>query len=148
MTEFIDPTHCVSNNLHQTARAVTRIYGEELRPTGIKRSQFSILGYLFRFGELRLTELADILFMDRTTLTRNLKPLQKQGLIEIKTDPADRRAKLLSITTEGRTRFKEALGYWRKAQKRVLETFGLDEWRDLESTLKKLRAVLPDTESQ
>ncbi len=145
MTEFIDPTHCVSNNLHQTARAVTRIYGEELRPTGIKRSQFSILGYLYRFGELRLTELADILFMERTTLTRNLKPLEKQGLIEIKADPKDRRAKLLSITPEGRSRFNEALVLWRKAQKRVLETFGLEEWQALEATLKKLRATLPET---
>lgn len=147
MTEFIDPTHCVSNNLHQTARAVTRIYGEELRPSGIKRSQFSILGYLYRFGELRLTELAEILFMERTTLTRNLKPLEKQGLIEVKPDPQDRRAKLLSITPEGQKRFKEALVLWRKAQKRVLETFGLEEWQTLEATLKKLRATLPETQA-
>ena len=143
MSELLDPYHCISNNLHQTARAVTRIYGEELRPSGLKRSQFSILGYLSRLDHLRLTELADLLFMERTTLTRNLKPLQNQGLIEMRSDPTDKRVKIVAITQEGRTRFSEALVLWRKAQQRMVEVFGLEQWRELEATLRHLRAIVP-----
>ena len=139
MTDFLQPVHCVSNNLHQTARAISRIYGEEMRPSGIQRSQFSILGYLNKLGVIQLTELADMLYMERTTLSRNLKPLVKRGLVQINKSPADARARDISLTKEGKATFREAIKLWRKAQKRILASFGEDNWKALETSLQNLR---------
>jgi DNA-binding MarR family transcriptional regulator len=139
MNEYLKPQHCVSNHLHQTARAVNRVYSEELRPLGLTRSQFSILGYLNKLGNAQLTELADLLFMDRTTLSRNLKPLQKQGLVSVSPNELDRRAKELNLTDEGKALFKEATKHWRRAQKRILDTFGSENWAKLETSLERLR---------
>jgi DNA-binding MarR family transcriptional regulator len=136
---LLDPAHCVSNNLHKTARAVTRIYAEEMRPAGLARSQFAILNLLDHGGAVALSELARRLYMDRTTLTRNLRPLERTGLVVRTGDPADRRVKLAEITPAGRDRLEEARGYWRRAQARVLERFGEAAWRDLEATLRDLR---------
>ncbi len=139
MSDYLSPGHCVSNSLHQTARAVTRIYREEMQPTGILRSQFAILGYLSKLGVVQLTELADKLYMDRTTLSRNIKPLEKRGLVHINTSPTDARAREVSLSTEGRKQFREATKLWRKAQKRVVQTFGEENWASLEATLSSLR---------
>lgn len=138
---LLDPAHCISNNLHKTARAVSRIYAEEMRPAGLARSQFAILGHLRHGGPLRLSELAQRLYMERTTLTRNLRPLEQAGLVERTTLPDDARVKVIVITPEGMDKLAEARRYWRKAQKRLLEQFGPQAWRELESTLRDLRRL-------
>lgn len=138
------PAHCVANNLHKTARAVSRIYAEELRVTGLKRSQFAILGGLDRAGEIALSALAELLYLDRTTLTRNLKPLEAEGFVTRTDSAADRRVKLVGITDRGRTKFREARRCWQKGQRRVVRLFGEARWRELETQLKDLRrAVRP-----
>jgi len=139
MDDLLSPAHCVSNNLHQTARAVTRIYSEEMRPSGLKRSQFAILGYLGKTGTRNISDLANILYMERTTLTRNLKPLEKAGYITISISASDARSREISLTREGKSKFLEARKLWRKAQNRVLETFGTQQWIALESSLLELR---------
>jgi DNA-binding MarR family transcriptional regulator len=139
MKDYLSPSHCVSNNLHQTARAITKIYNEEMRPCGILRAQYSILGFVLRFGVVQLTELADSLYLDRTTLSRNLKPLEKRGLIQINKSRTDARAREVSLTEDGKRQFREASKYWRKAQKKIVSTFGEDNWASLEATLLKLR---------
>jgi len=110
-----------------------------MQPTGILRSQFAILGYLSKLGVVQLTELADKLYMDRTTLSRNIKPLEKRGLVHINISPTDARAREVSLSTEGRKQFREATKLWRKAQKRVVQTFGEENWASLEATLSSLR---------
>jgi len=139
MEDLLNPIHCVSNNLHQTARAVTRIYSEEMRPSGIKRSQFAILGYLGRIGTSKISDLANVLYMERTTLTRNLKPLEKAGFVTIRTSDSDARSREVSLTREGKAKFADARKLWRKAQKRVLATLGAQQWSALESDLLDLR---------
>ena len=139
MDDQLSPAHCVSNNLHQTARAVTRIYSEEMRPSGIKRSQFAILAYLDRIGTSKITDLADLLYMERTTLTRNLKPLEKANFITIRTSQSDARSREVSLTREGKVKLVDAKKLWRKAQIRILETFGAEQWHALESKLLDLR---------
>jgi DNA-binding MarR family transcriptional regulator len=139
---LLEPTHCVSNNLHKTARAVSRVYAEEMRPAGLARSQFAILEHLARGGALAVSELADCLYMERTTLTRNLKPLEQAGLVARKSSTADARVRLVEITAEGRSRLIDARRYWRKAQARLLKLFGADEWRTLEATLRGLRRLV------
>ena len=139
MANLLSPAHCVCNNLHQTTRVVSRIYAEEMRPCGIKRSQFSILAYLQSLGVIQLTELADLMIMDRTTLSRNLKPLERKGLVFVKKSPNDARARELRLSKEGKAKFREALKYWTRAQKKLLKLFGKKNWQDLESTLHRLR---------
>ena len=139
MNDLLTPKHCVSNNLHQTARAVNRIYSEEMRATGLKRSQYSILGYLNKLEKTHLSQLADLMFMDRTTLSRNLRPLERSGLIDISTSDKDARAKQLSLTPEGKAAFRTATKHWRRAQKKVIASFGADNWTQLEASLSTLR---------
>ena len=139
MDELLQPKHCVSNQLHQTARAVNRVYCEELRAVDLNRAQFSILAYLETLKRSQLTELAGLLFMDRTTLSRNLKPLEARGLIQVSPDPDDRRARQVELTEEGRQLFLAAVELWRNAQKRILDSFGSDNWLQLESDLAVLR---------
>lgn len=139
---LLDPAHCVSSNLHKTARAVSRIYAEEMRPAGLARSQFAILGHVEHAGPLPLSALAERLYMDRTTLTRNLRPLRSSGLVLLQAAPDDARVKLVSITASGRRKLKQARRHWRDAQARVLERFGEAPWRELERTLRDLRQAV------
>ncbi|MEZ5561120.1 MAG: MarR family transcriptional regulator [Pseudomonadales bacterium] len=139
---LLEPRHCVSNNLHKTARAVTRIYAEEMRPAGLARSQFAILNVLETAGPQAISALAEHLFMDRTTLTRNLKPLRSAGLISRQTSTTDARVALIAITPEGRRKVRQARRYWRRAQARMLQMFGETQWRALERTLRELRALV------
>ncbi len=138
-SSLLDPAHCVSGNLHKTARAVSRIYAEEMRPSGLARSQFAILGHLEHGGPMALSVLAERLYMERTTVTRNLRPLRSSGLVACDPSPHDARVKLVSITRDGRRKLKEARGYWRDAQTRVLERFGEEAWLALEGSLRDLR---------
>jgi DNA-binding MarR family transcriptional regulator len=139
---LLEPAHCVSHNLHKTARAVSRIYADAMRPAGLARSQFAVLGYLHEAGPLSVSELAERLYMERTTLTRNLNPLVDAGLVVRQPSAEDARVKLIAITDVGRAKLAEARRYWRDAQTRMLERFGEDAWRDLEQTLRDLRRLV------
>jgi DNA-binding MarR family transcriptional regulator len=139
MEDLLNPRHCVSNTLHQTARAVNRVYSEEMRPLGVTRSQYSILAYLNAKAPIQVSRLATLLYMDRTTLSRNLKPLEKSGLLKVCPSETDRRAKELLLTRAGKAKYREATRAWRRAQKHILESFGENNWADLEISLKRLR---------
>lgn len=121
---------------------MSRVYAEEMRPAGLARSQFAILEHLEQGGPTAVSELAERLYMERTTLTRNLKPLEQAGLVARKGSAADARVRLVVVTAEGRRRLGQARRYWRKAQARMLKRFGEDEWRKLEATLRSLRRLV------
>jgi DNA-binding MarR family transcriptional regulator len=141
MFDILNPQHCVSNNLHKTARIISRIYGEEMRSCGLQRSQFAILGNLNSTQTVALNQLAGLLYMERTTLSRNLKPLVQQGYITIRPSDTDGRSKEVAITAAGRAKFAQALTLWRRAQQRVIQAYGETQWRDLEAALKDLRSI-------
>jgi DNA-binding MarR family transcriptional regulator len=107
-------------------RVISQVYDAALRPSGLRATQFTLLAVLSSQGELPLTKLAEILVLDRTTLTRNLKPLLAQGLLEIGREK-DERIRLISITDAGRSLVAEAVPLWCEAQARV--TGGLGEAR-------------------
>jgi len=142
LQQLLEPGHCVSNNLQKTARAVSRLYAEEMRPSGLTRAQFPILGYLEAAGPLPMSDLAARLYMERTTLTRNLRPLEDAGLIERPANPHDARVKLVAITPLGRRKLREARRYWRKAQTRVVQLIGPEQWLELEAALRTLRRLV------
>ncbi len=123
----VDLTACTCANLRKAARAVTQVYDQALRPTGLKVTQFTLLATLSNRGDLPLSRLAAALVMDRTTLTRNLKPLVGKGLVRIVQDE-DLRVRRISLTDAGGNCLSRALPNWRQAQSRLVEALGHARW--------------------
>jgi DNA-binding MarR family transcriptional regulator len=126
------PCSCAS--LRRATRAVTQLYDEELRPLGLRATQFTLLQTLATTGEISQGGIGRLLALDSTTLTRTLVPLHQQGWIESRPG-ADRRERLYSLTDEGRTVLAEALPYWERAQERLRSSFGESEWSSLQRLL-------------
>jgi DNA-binding MarR family transcriptional regulator len=123
--------------IRQAARYLTQFYDQFLAPSGLRSTQFSILGKLRGYGPLSINGLAKELVMDRTTLGRNMLPLQREGLIEIVPGTADRRTKELRLTQAGIERLHAATPGWNQAQSRFEQAFG-------RKRSSELRALLDD----
>ena len=118
--------NCVCFNLRRAARQVTQRFDRTLRQSGLKANQFSILMASYDPDGIRLTRMAKILGMERTTLTRNLALLEKLGLVSI--DPGDdRRERKIRITEKGAGLLEKALPLWQKAQYEIVELVGRDK---------------------
>lgn len=104
---------CLCLHTQRAARALARRFDDALRPVGLTNGQFSLLMSLNRPKPPAMSPVAKLLAMDRTTLTAALKPLERQKLVTVETDPADRRNRLLILTEEGRERLAAALPIWR-----------------------------------
>jgi DNA-binding MarR family transcriptional regulator len=110
--------------LRQATRFATQIYERHLSEAGVTPAQFSILARLARERDLLMSDLADALVMDRTTLLRALKPLQRDGLVDAAPSAGDARAHSLNLTKEGRRVFGHAKIAWKAAQDEFENTFG------------------------
>ncbi|AEI66690.1 MarR family winged helix-turn-helix transcriptional regulator [Corallococcus macrosporus] len=104
--------HCLCLAVQRAARALARRFDEALRPVGLTHGQFSLLMSLNRPQPPAMGPVAELLAMDRTTLTANLKPLQRRGLVKTSVDPADRRGRLLTLTDAGLQLLQSALPLW------------------------------------
>ena len=104
---------CLCLHLQRAARAVARRFDEALRPLGLTSGQFSLLMSLNRPEPPTIGSVAALLAMDRTTLTANLKPLERRGLVELRIDSGDRRSRRLVLTQPGRNLLTQALPVWR-----------------------------------
>ncbi|MFQ5954376.1 MAG: MarR family winged helix-turn-helix transcriptional regulator [Kiloniellales bacterium] len=127
---------CACFSLRKAARAVTQLYDARLRPNGLKATQFSLLVGLAVGGPITMQRLAERMVMDRTTLTRNVKPLQRAGLVK-STTGKDRRTRTLSLTGKGRKALARALPLWQQAQDTVLGRLGETQWQALRAALGK-----------
>ncbi|MGQ4274611.1 MarR family winged helix-turn-helix transcriptional regulator [Terrihabitans sp. B22-R8] len=103
---------CLCLHAQRAARALARRFDDELRPAGITSGQFSLLMSLNRPEPPTLGSVAELLAMDRTTLTANLKPLERRGLLTVAVDPSDRRARRLALTDAGRLVLAQATPIW------------------------------------
>jgi DNA-binding MarR family transcriptional regulator len=119
-----NPEDCNCLAVRSAARHVTQLYDKYLAPVGLRTTQFSILAKLKRKGPLTINALANDMVMDRSTLGRDVQPLERDGLIAIETNASDRRAKLLRLTGTGERRLRAALTAWSKAQDRFESNFG------------------------
>jgi DNA-binding MarR family transcriptional regulator len=128
---------CVCLGVRRAARAVSRRYDEALRPVGITSGQFSLLSGLFGEAGLPLGSLADRMGMDRTTLNRNLKPLEEEGLIDSRAGE-DARQRLLMLTPAGTARLEAALPLWAEAQSDSQLRLGPTSWQTLSNQLATL----------
>lgn len=111
--------HCLCLATQRAARALARRFDDAFRPLNLTSGQFSLLMSLNRPTPPTIGAVANLLAMDRTTLTANLKPLIKRGLVEVAIDPDDKRGRLLKLTPAGGKLLKAAVPIWERAQKEV-----------------------------
>ena len=110
---------CLCLHIQRAARAIGRRFDEALRPFGLTNGQFSLLMSLNRPDAPRMADVAPLLAMDRTTLTANLKPLERRGLVAITVDPDDRRSRRLTLTDAGRDLLVKAVPAWRRTHEDI-----------------------------
>lgn len=135
------PLHCLCFSVRRTARTLTQVYDAALAPTGLTVSQFSVLSVIGLAAPIAMRRLASWLGMDRTTLTRALAPLQREGLVQM-VAAKDRRERRMALTQAGKERLRAALPYWRRAQDEVAALFGPARSARLLSELGGLRRLL------
>jgi DNA-binding MarR family transcriptional regulator len=141
MIERIYVDSCACHKVRMAARAVTRAYDDALRPVGLRATQLAVLVAIANEGTMSITALAKSISMDRTTLTRNLRPLEKAGLMAIGPE-GWRRSRILEITKQGQIRLREALPYWERAQETLRRKLGDEAWVKVHNNLDQLiRAV-------
>jgi DNA-binding MarR family transcriptional regulator len=125
---------CTCFNLRKAARAITQLYDEFLRPSGLRATQFSLLTVVREVGTASMTELAEAAVMDRTTLKRNLELLEREGLVRIQAG-SDARVREVALTAAAQKKLAEALPYWAKAQAHVTTQLGSGRAEQLLSNL-------------
>jgi DNA-binding MarR family transcriptional regulator len=147
MTDLVEkPLGCTCFKLRKLTRAMSRLYDQHLATVGLKTTQYSLLANAAR-AALPVAELADLLGLERTTLTRNLKPLADAGWVELKPG-ADGRQRIVTITASGRGKVKQGYVAWRRAQTEFETLMGRDTVRalhqQLEETMIQLAPLLED----
>jgi DNA-binding MarR family transcriptional regulator len=134
---FIEPGRCNCVALRKASRRMSQFYDSVLAPSGLKSTQYAMLSEIARQGAAPPTirELAEALVMDQSTIGQNLRPLQREGLVALVQDEADRRSRRITLTKAGRSRLAAAEPLWRVAQERFEGGFG-------KRAAAELRAVL------
>ena len=119
------------------ARAVTRLYDDTLRSVGLRATQLAVLAAVGGDAVVSITGLAKFMGMDRSPLTRNLAPLEREGLIRLGVE-GWRRSRTVEITKKGRSRLGEALPLWETAQETLQRRLGTRRWADIRADLDDL----------
>lgn len=135
--EIAKGTECTVFNLKRATRAVQSVFDEAFKSVGLEGTQYTVLSHIYVVEPISLTKLADLMDVDRTTLARNLAPLEKKGLIEIKPGN-DKRAKVINTTEIGKEVISKALPIWRVTQEKMKNTLGAENWSLMISNLKGL----------
>lgn len=150
MTPHPPPLGCSCFRLRRLARAMSRLYDQHLAVVGLKTTQYSVLANAGR-AALPVAELAERLGMERTTLTRNLKPLTESGWIEL-VPGQDSRQRFVTLTQAGKTKLNEAWPAWRAAQDAFEQQLGVDTVRalhdQLDATLAQVTPMLEEKENE
>jgi DNA-binding MarR family transcriptional regulator len=135
------PEDCNCLAVRQAARHITQFYDQLLVPSGLRTTQFSILAKLRRLGPMTINALAAEMVMDRTTLGRNILPLERDGLIAVQPGSRDRRSKELRVTETGEARFRAGVKGWVEAQRRFEAVFGAKRTAELRGLLHAVAAA-------
>jgi DNA-binding MarR family transcriptional regulator len=131
---------CVSFNIRKAARAVTQLYDERMRPLGLRSTQLPILGKALVLEPVTVTRLAEATMTDRTTLTRNLRLLEQQGLVQVERGD-DRRERAVRLTNRGREVLAQVYPIWQAVQAEVARRFGSERLARLLAELSALSEV-------
>jgi DNA-binding MarR family transcriptional regulator len=127
--------------VRQAARHITQFYDQLLAPSGLRTTQFSILAKLRRLGPMTINALAAEMVMDRTTLGRNILPLERDDLIAVEQSSRDRRSKELRVTEAGEARFRAGMKGWVQAQRKFETAFGAKRTADMRALLHAVAAT-------
>ncbi len=130
---------CLCLHVQRAARVIGRRFDDALRPLGLTNGQFSLLMSLHRPEPPRISDVAPLLAMDRTTLTANLKPLERRGLLKVRIDKDDGRSRRLHLTAKGRKLLVEAVPVWRATHDAVDRQLAKDGPDKLRAGLLALR---------
>ena len=133
---------CTCGRLRRAARALTQLYDEAMAPSGLRVTQFSLLRTLSRDGPRGISDLAEALLLDRTALSRNLDPLVARNLVKV-SPGRDGRTREVALTGQGEAALKEALPYWKKAQRHVSRELGVPRIDALIETLTAVESLHP-----
>jgi DNA-binding MarR family transcriptional regulator len=127
--------YCASLNFRRTSRMVTRMYDIAMQESGVRSTQFALLVGIAKLQPVTMGALAQVLMLDRSTLTRSLRLLEKERLIEI-SKRAAMRQRFLKLTHSGEKALQRSLPLWRAAHARFVEAVGADYWLKLRSELE------------
>jgi DNA-binding MarR family transcriptional regulator len=131
---------CAAFALRKAARAVTNLYDVALQPTGVRSTQFAILVAVVRSQPVSIGSLSQLLLADRTTLTRSLGLMEKEGLLNI-SQRSTMRQRFVTLTEKGNDVLARSAPLWRKVQRRYVTAIGEEHWRRLQRELEKLSSV-------
>ncbi len=131
---------CTCANLRRAARAVTRLYNEELQSDKIEITQFTLLMALGRTGEISQGKLGKVMALDSTSLTRMLGLLKKHGWVQ-EIEGEDRRFRMIRLTTAGRAKLQRSLPHWKRAQERMQSLIGEQALSQLGGLLAQVTAL-------
>ena len=146
MTNLLDPTPsvtaslCMCASVRRAARMITQMYDSALAPSKISTPQFGLLAAIQASDGLSQTELAASMAMDRTTLVRNLKLMERDGLVQV-VPGRDRRIRGVTLTDQGREALRRALPFWREVQARVMAALGESRWQETKARLADIEAL-------
>jgi DNA-binding MarR family transcriptional regulator len=129
---------CVGFRLRRATRKVSQFYDQELQQLDLTGAQFSLLAHLPRGRQVAVGQLAEELGMEASTLTRNLRPLERRGLVTLVEAPFDRRVKLVLSTKAGQDLFAKAIPAWRSARARLESSIGSVAFEELKQALDRL----------
>ncbi len=125
---------CTCGKLREAARAVTLLYDKAFESSGLLSTQLGVLHIIYNSASITISQLARELGMDRTTLTRNLSVLERQGLIKISSGK-DHRTRVVTITSKGRSSVAKAIPLWNEVQRNVRQQMGENSWSQLMGSL-------------
>lgn len=133
-------TQCNCTSLRKASRKISQVYDQLLAPSGLKATQYAIFAELNRYPKKPPTmqALARALVLDRSALGHNLRPLERDGLIEIVVDPDDRRSRVVKLTAAGLRLFKKATPHWQKAQAVFESAFTIKTSAELRTLLQMI----------
>ncbi len=122
---------CVCFNLRKASRVISLFYDQYLRQVGLRGTQYALMAHVARFDGLSLTELAELLGLEQSTVTRNVDLLAKKGFILVTASPLNGRKKAVSLTKAGQKKITEALPLWEEAQVALQNKLGRKQVEDL-----------------
>jgi DNA-binding MarR family transcriptional regulator len=135
-----NPAECNCLAVRQAARYITQFYDRYLATAGLRTTQYGVLSRLKRQGPMSINTLAAELVVDRTTLGRNIRPLERDGLIAIESDPTDGRTKIVRLTKAGDARYQRAQKRWAEAQRDFERAYGGKQASQLREDLRAVVA--------
>jgi DNA-binding MarR family transcriptional regulator len=131
---------CTCGELRKAARAVTMLYDNAVKSSGLQSTQFSLLHVISKNDTIRISELAAKMGTDRTTLTRNLAILERDGLIKV-SEGTDHRTRIVTATQKGRGAVVRAIPLWNEVQHKVKQKMGESSWQGLMRSLSEFLKV-------